>query len=235
MKSVALFCLLSALLPFLIISCSAPEKKFRIGFSQCQGGDDWRKTMLAEMKRELSFHDNVEFIYRDAEADSKKQLEQIEELSKLDIDLLIVSPNEIQPLSKGIEKIFESGIPVVLVDRGINSKKYTAFVGASNFEVGQNAGRYAVSLLKGKGTLIEVMGLSDASPFIDRHKGFMDIISKQPGITYLKRLEDHSIGYEKQLTSTLLTEKKIDLVLFDTCRKSFLESLRCFFICSSIW
>ena len=216
LKRFTLFFLLPGFLVLFIASCSPPEKKFRIGFSQCQGGDDWRKTMLAEMKRELSFHDNVEFIYRDAEADSKKQLKQIEELGRQNIDLLIVSPNEIQPLSRGIEKIFESGIPVVLVDRGINSKKYTAFVGASNYEVGQNAGRYAVSLLKGKGTLIEVMGLSDASPFIDRHKGFMDIISKQPGINYLKRLDDHTIDYEKQLTSTLLNEKNIDLIFAQT-------------------
>ncbi len=168
--------------------------------------------MLAEMKRELAFHDNVEFIYRDAEADSKKQLEQIDELVNLNIDLLIVSPNEIQPLSSSIEKIFDSGIPVVLVDRGINSKKYTAFIGASNFEVGQNAGRYAVSILKGKGNVIEVMGLSDASPFIDRHKGFMDIISQQPGINYLEKLEDHTVGYQKKLANTLLTEKNIDLI-----------------------
>ena len=90
----------------------------------------------------------------------QKQLEQIDELVKQKIDLLIVSPNEIQPLSSRIENIFASGIPVVLVDRGINSKKYTAFIGASNFEVGQNAGRYAVSVLKGRGKLIEVMGLS---------------------------------------------------------------------------
>ncbi|MGB4774564.1 MAG: hypothetical protein WBP45_05300, partial [Daejeonella sp.] len=70
----SIFTLLFSIL--LLSSCSnqQEQKKIRIGFSQCQGGDDWRKTMLAEMKRELSFHDNVEFIYRDAEADSKKQL-----------------------------------------------------------------------------------------------------------------------------------------------------------------
>jgi signal transduction histidine kinase/DNA-binding response OmpR family regulator len=101
---------------------------------------------------------------------------------------------------------------VVLVDRGINSKKYTAFIGASNYEVGQNAGRYAVSILNGKGNVIEVMGLSDASPFIDRHKGFMDIISQQPGINYLEKLEDHTVDYQKKLAHTLLTEKKIDLI-----------------------
>jgi signal transduction histidine kinase/AraC-like DNA-binding protein/CheY-like chemotaxis protein len=217
-KKVVRFLLISYLL-FFVVSCSAPEKKdkkFRVGFSQCQGGDDWRKTMLAEMKRELSFYENVEFIYRDAEADSKKQLEQIEELAKLNINLLIVSPNEIQPLSSEIEKIFDSGIPVVLVDRGINSKKYTAFIGASNFEVGQNAGRYAVSTLKGRGNVIEVMGLSDASPFIDRHKGFLNIISQQPGINYLKKFDDHAANYQNDLANTLLTVKDIDLIFAQT-------------------
>lgn len=201
-----------------LFSCTSQEvkKKFRIGFSQCQGGDEWRKTMLAEMKRELSFHENVEFIYRDGEADSKKQLEQIEELAKLNIDLLIVSPNEIQPLTSGIEKIFDAGIPVVLVDRRINSNKYSAFIGASNFEVGQNAGKYAVSTLKGKGNVIEVMGLSDASPFIDRHKGFIDIISQQPGIKYLKKFDDHAANYQKDLANTLLTVKDIDLIFTQT-------------------
>lgn len=217
MRSVSFLFLIAASV-VLLSSCAQKQtkKKFTIGFSQCQGGDDWRKTMLAEMKRELSFHDNIEFIYRDAEADSKKQLEQIQELAKLSIDLLIVSPNEIQPLATSIEKIYESGIPVVLIDRGINSKKYTAFIGASNLEVGKNAGRYAVSLLKGKGTVVEVMGLPDASPFIDRHSGFTEIISQQPGINYLKKLEDHKPNYAKDLANLLTSEKNIDLIFAQT-------------------
>ncbi|HEY6436587.1 MAG TPA: substrate-binding domain-containing protein, partial [Ignavibacteriaceae bacterium] len=173
------------LIPVLILvfaSCSDHKtvKKFRIGFSQCQY-DLWRKTMQDEMKRELSFHDNIDFLYRDAEGSSQKQVQQIDELVKEGIDLLIISPNEVQPLTPAVEKVYESGIPVVLIDRRINSEKFTAFIGASNFEVGQNAGRYAVSLLKGEGTVIEIMGLSDASPFIDRHRGFMDIISQNKG------------------------------------------------------
>jgi signal transduction histidine kinase/DNA-binding response OmpR family regulator/ABC-type xylose transport system substrate-binding protein len=197
----------------LLFSCSSrkKEKLYTIGFSQCQE-DEWRKSMLAEMKRELSFHDNIVFIYKDAGGDSKKQIDQINELVKENIDLLIVSPNEKQPLTPVIEKVYESAIPVVLIDRGINSEKYTSFIGASNFEVGQNAGRYAVSLLNGKGNVLEIMGLPDASPFIARHEGFMNIITQHPGINYLKKLDDHAVDYQKNLASTLLTEKNIDLI-----------------------
>jgi signal transduction histidine kinase/DNA-binding response OmpR family regulator len=133
-------------------------------------------------------------------------------LVKEGIDLLIVSPNEVQPLTPAVEKVYNSGIPVVLIDRRINSEKFTAFIGASNFEVGQNVGRYAVSLLKGEGNVIEIMGLSDASPFIDRHKGFMDIISQNKGINYLKKIDDHSPDYEKILENTLRTNNNIDLI-----------------------
>ena len=60
------------------------------------------------------------------------------------------------------------------------------------------------------------MGLSDASPFIDRHKGFMDIISQQSGINYLKIFDDHAANYQKDLANTLLTVKDIDLIFTQT-------------------
>lgn len=177
----------------LIMSCNSKtgQKKYRIGFSQCLGTDDWRKTMLAEMKRELAFHNDIEFVYRHAQANSATQVSQIRELLGKKIDLLIVSPNEVKPLTPIIEEVYDAGIPVVVVDRRIDSKKYTAFIGASNYELGQNAGTYAVSLLKGKGKVIEIAGLpAGASPPIDRHKGFMDVIKEYPDIKYMGQFDD---------------------------------------------
>ncbi len=168
--------------------------------------------MLEEMKWELSFHNNIRFVYKEAGGNSQKQISQIDSLLQQHIDLLIVSPNEAKPLTLIAEKVYDAGIPVVLVDRKIASQKYTAFVGASNYEIGQTAGRYAVSLLKGNGSLIEIAGLKDASPFIDRHKGFMDIISKNPGIKYIKKVQDNTIDYQQNLDSTIAQHKDVDLI-----------------------
>ncbi len=168
--------------------------------------------MLDEMKRELTFHSNITFIYKDAGGSSEKQVKQIGELAKQHIDLLVVSPNEAKPLTPVIEQVYDSGIPVVVVDRRTNSQKYTAFVGASNFEVGQNAGRYAASILKGKGNIIEVTGLPDASPVIDRHNGFMDIIAHYPGLHYLKKIDDNSRPFTQVEINTLQNNPNIDLV-----------------------
>lgn len=168
--------------------------------------------MLAEMDRELFFHNNITFLYRDAGGSSENQVKQISELVKQHIDLLIVSPNEAKPLTPIIERVYDAGIPVVVVDRRTNTNKYTAFVGASNFEVGQNAGRYAASLLKGSGNIIEVTGLPDASPVIDRHNGFMDIISHYPGLHYLKKIDDNSKPFTQVETNTLRDNRNIDLI-----------------------
>ncbi len=210
------YCFLSIIFGCLLFaSCqkSTKEKNYTIGFSQCTGNDSWRQTMLDEMKRELSFHDNISFIYKDANASSQIQIQQIEELVRQKIDLLIVSPNEVKPLSPVIEKVFQSGIPVVVVDRRTNTKDYTAFVGASNFEVGQNAGRYANYLLHGKGNIMEVTGIPDASPVIDRHNGFMDVISHYPQMNYVKKFENYSLEKKyNEIEDYLKINANIDLI-----------------------
>lgn len=200
--------LLAAMLP---VSCAdhAKGKQYVIAFSQCMDYDHWRHTMLEEMKRELSFHNNIQFIFTNANSNSDTQVVQINELLKQRIDLLIVSPNEVQPLKPVIEKVYDAGIPVVLIDRKTNSDKYTAFIGAENFEVGQNAGRFAVSFLKGKGKVMEITAPEDASPFIGRHNGFMDVISKYPDIHILNKA---AAGNQQHFDSTIKEAGDPDLI-----------------------
>src|SRR2546421_3925988 len=119
------------------------NKKFRIGFSQCTFGDNWRRSMQKEMEQELSFHPELELIVRDANLNSEKQKEQIQELINEKIDLLIASPAEAEPIAPVIDKAYSAGIPVILVDRNTLSKNYTAFIGASNYKIGLDAGAYA--------------------------------------------------------------------------------------------
>ncbi len=203
------------LLSTAILGCNKKKevnKRYKIGFAQAQGGDNWRESMLKEMQREVSFNNEIAFYYRDAQANSQKQKEQIQELINLKVDLLIVSPHEIQPLNAILEKAYDSKIPIVLIDRRINSEKYTAFIGASNYEVGQNAGKYTVAILKGRGKVLEITGLNTASPFIDRDKGFIDIISKNKGIELIAKINDHEANFEKKLDSFIKKNKDLDVI-----------------------
>jgi ABC-type sugar transport system substrate-binding protein len=86
----------------------------------------WRQTMLKEMERELSFHPEINFIFKDANGSTKKQIDQIQELIDQKVDLLIVSPNEAAPITPIVEKAYSKDIKVIIVDRKTTSQDYTA-------------------------------------------------------------------------------------------------------------
>jgi len=154
------------------------EASFTIGFSQCVGSDLWRQTMLDEMKTELSLHPGVDFIYADAENSSKKQISQVHAMLNKGIDLLIISPNEAQPLTAVVEDAYNKGIPVIVIDRKTASSLYTAYVGADNYEIGKMAGEYIGTTSNGPVNVLEVMGLPGSSPAIERDRGFNDGIKR---------------------------------------------------------
>jgi len=181
----------------LLASCkNEPENKSSggkklIGFSQCTMIDEWRKTMVEEMTREIAFITdfNIELILRDANDNSNNQISDIKELVSKGIDLLIVSPNEAEELTTVVEEVFKKGIPVIVVDRKINSSMYSAYIGADNFQVGREAGYFAIELLKEKGRILEITGLQGSTPAIERSRGFHEIINKYPEVKITKVIE----------------------------------------------
>ncbi|MCF2447649.1 substrate-binding domain-containing protein [Dyadobacter sp. CY345] len=224
---------LIVLVSLIVTACSKKEsKQYTIGFSQCTASDNWRKTMQESMYRELSFNPEINFIMKDAGGQSQKQITQIEELLKQNIDLLIVSPNEAKPISPVVEKAYQNGIPVIILDRRTNSDQYTAYVGADNLEVGQIAGTYTNTLLKGTGKVIEISEKPGSSADIDRHKGFMEAINRFPGIELTAKLDGDWDKYslEAPLTKLLKTHTDIDVIFCQNDRRA----LTAFKVCKNL-
>ncbi len=187
-------------------SCHRTDKKLVIAFSQCTNEDEWRRNMLREMERELSFYPEVNFVFENAHNDVQEQIADIEKLLETPIDLLIVSPLESDALTPVVEKAFNRGIPVLLLDRRVNSSKFTAYVGANNEAIGKQAGHYAANLIHKKGRILEISGLLGSSPCTERHQGFVEAISKYPEVVLSKRIYGN---WEKAAAKRAL-EKVID-------------------------
>lgn len=165
-----------------VISCTDEEPVFRIGVSQCSG-DEWRQQLNSELKREILFYPGTTVEIVDASDDNAKQISDIERFIQEEVDLLVVAPNEAEAICPVIEKAYDMGIPVVLVDRKINSEKYTAYVGADNYDVGYRAGEYVASRLAAGGKVVEIVGMVTSTPAQERHKGFVDALSTHKGIS----------------------------------------------------
>ena len=155
------------------ISCTNKEKHYVIGVSQCSD-DIWREKQNAELRMGNYFHNNVELRFAAAYDSDQRQIEQIDSLVACGIDLLIVAPNQVATISPAIDRAYDSGIPVIVFERKTNSRKFTAFMSADNYEMGRQMGEYIAKRLNGNGKVLEVMGLKGSSPAIERHKGFVD-------------------------------------------------------------
>lgn len=182
--------------------------------------------MIREMERELSFHSEVDFILKEANLNSELQVEQIKELIDQKIDLLIVSPSEAAPITGIVDKAYSKNIPVIMVDRNTLSKNYSAFVGASNYKIGFDAGNYANTLLKGKGNVMEIGGIDvGSSADLGRHNGFIDFIKKYPEINYIAKLsqnwDESPAQAEKELTDELIKHNNIQVIFAQNDRIGF--------------
>ena len=172
----------------LVTSCSHDKPQYVIGVSQCSE-DIWRDKQNAELRLGAYFHDNVELRFAVAYDSDERQVQQIDSLVATGIHLLIVAPNQVSTISPAIDRAFDKGIPVIVFERKTNSHKYTAYIGADNYEMGQIMGDYVADRMGGKGTVMEVMGLKGSSPAIERHKGFVDALKAHPGIHLLATLQ----------------------------------------------
>lgn len=195
------------------MSCTQKHTRYRIGVSQCSD-DEWRHKMNNEIVREALFYDGVEVEIRTAKDNNRNQIADIKYFIDKKVDLLIVAPNEAAAITPVVEKAYRQGIPVVVIDRKILSDKYTAFVGADNYEIGKDVGQYILNRLHGKGKVLEITGLEGSTPAMERHKGLTDVLKEEPGIEITASVDGawlQSVAGEK-MDSVFQTNKNIDLV-----------------------
>lgn len=162
------------------------DGKIVIGLSQCMLDDAWRQTMIREVRIEASNYDNLELVVRNADTNNKQQIDQIRELIAMKVDVLIISPNESAPLTPVAEEAYKAGIPTIITDRKVNTELYTTFVGASNYEIGKDAGSYAARYLPRDAVILEIWGLSTSSPAQERHEGFVEALTGRPDLSFVK-------------------------------------------------
>ena len=182
MKSMKrLYIILIVLFSSMLLLGSCTQKNVVIAVSQCCGGV-WREKVNNEMRLAQYQYKNVDLLFTTAENDGQRQARQIDSMIARKVDLIVVAPDNVNDVTPAIERAYRAHIPVILFDRKVKTTHYTASIGGDNVEAGREVARFLASKLDGKGTVVEITGLKDASPVIERHRGFHEVMKKYPGI-----------------------------------------------------
>ena len=197
----------------------AQDKKWKIGFSQATTIEPWRAQFNKDIIAEAEKNPEVELIITDGEDKTEKQVADVENLIRQEVDALLISPKESAGLTGVVQQAIDAKIPVFVLDRNVDTDQYTQFVGGDNKLIGRAAGEYAVEQLggpgKAAGNVVEIWGGMGTQPAHDRHDGFHEFTDKEPGIKYLL---DQQSGDWKQdqaynlMATALRNNEKIDLV-----------------------
>jgi len=178
----AFFATLAVLFMHISAPAHAADHTFIVGFPQDNMSNDWRRAQVMAVKKVLDQHPDVKFIYTDAQGDTAKNIQDIEDLVDQGINLLMLIPRDAQAMTPVIAQVHAKGIPVVLLTRRILSDTYTSFVSADDAKIAAGAAKYLVESLNGSGKVLVLQGVPTASTAIKRTEGFMAEAAKHPGI-----------------------------------------------------
>jgi ribose transport system substrate-binding protein len=195
--------------------CEGPDGEYLIGMSQANNAEPYREVMNEDIRRAAEEVAQFEVSFADAAQDNAKQVSDVENFLTQQIDLLIISPNEAAPLTAVVQRVYEQGIPVIVLDRKVNGDAYTQFIGADNFEIGKQAGEYvAEELLPDGGRVVEITGLPGSTPAQERGDGFEEGISGNPDIEIIAEANGEWLREEgqAQFEAILQANENIDLV-----------------------
>jgi ribose transport system substrate-binding protein len=198
-----------------VVACGGGgQPRHLVGFSQCNLGEPWRVAMNAEVSERAKDFPDLNIVFADAQQDNAKQVADVENFLRQRVELLMISPNEAKPLTPIVERVFKAGIPVIVIDRGIEGDRYTVFIGADNYEIGQRAGEHIAEVLHGTGRIVEIRGLPGSPPAIDRGRGMHDVIARYPGLQIIHSPVANWLREEAmaQMEMALAANPRIDLV-----------------------
>ena len=205
-----------------LVCCSEKTHKYKIGISQCSD-DKWRQKQNSEFRFMSYINDSVEVDIKSAKDNNVQQAAQIDSLVDEGIDLLVVCPNQLDGVTKAIERAYDKGIPVIFFDRTTNSNKYTAFIGCDNYRIGFDLGTYIANQLNGSGRVVEIRGLDNSSPAKGRHEGFVDALKNYPDVKIVasEGADWEQTGAEKAMEKILAKTTDFDYVYAHNDRMAY--------------
>ena len=153
-----------------------------IAFVQDNLANDFRKAQVFEAQAQAKKYPNIHFVYTDAQAKTSLFIYQIEQFIKQKVDLLIIGTHHADSLVRVLDKAHKKGIPMIILDRGINTNNYHSFIHSDNFSIGKTAGEFLAKQLQGKGKILLFEGLQNTDVSQLRTQGFLSIMKQYPQI-----------------------------------------------------
>lgn len=121
----------------------------------------------------------MDVVIVDAQNDSAKQVNDVEDLLQQGVDVLLINPTDSAAISTAVQSANNIGIPVVTLDRSADKGKVETLVASDNVKGGEMAADYIVKKLGEGAKVAELEGTPGASATRERGKGFHNVADQK--------------------------------------------------------
>ena len=159
-----------------------------VGFSQIGSESGWRAAETT-VTRQQAEERGIDLKFSDAQQKQENQIAALRSFIAQGVDAILVAPVVATGWDSVLEEAKEAEIPVVLLDRMVDSNPdlYLTAVGSDLVEEGRVAGRWLVDEVAGADCrVVELQGTTGSSPAIDRKKGFEEGIAGADNIEIVR-------------------------------------------------
>jgi ribose transport system substrate-binding protein len=153
----------------------------------------------------------------DGNNDANTQVSAIDDFIVQKVDAIILCPTETKSLIAAVEKAHKAGIPVITVNRLVDSPDVVTYVGADDKEGGKMQGQALMELLPKGANIVLLQGVIGSSPQRDRQAGLEEALKGKPSY---KIVSEQPYKFERtegiKVMDTVLTQMakgKIDAVV----------------------
>ncbi|MHC4680779.1 MAG: ABC transporter substrate-binding protein [Planctomycetota bacterium] len=170
------------------IGCKRKEEsegKYRIGVIP-KGTTHvfWKSIHAGAVKAERELNDSgldVEVIWKGPlkEDDRESQIRVVEDFITRGVSGIVLAPLDDAALRMPVRDAVNNGIPVVIIDSGLNSGDYASFVATDNYIGGKKGGERLGEVLGGKGKVIMLRCHEGSASSTKREQGFLDVLEKK--------------------------------------------------------
>jgi len=194
--------LLSVLFVFLLLltgcgrSKEEPSKaKLVLGFSQIGSESAWRIGNTKDIEEQAGAY-GIGLMFENANQKQENQIAAIRRFIAYQVDVIAFSPVVEEGWDNVLKEAKEAGIPVILVDRDINTEQEgltTCLIGADFYKEGVMAAEYLIRkadrLELSEVNIVEITGTENSTPMRQRQAGFMDTIANDPRMNVLESID----------------------------------------------
>ena len=162
----------------------AADKKITLGFAQIGAESEWRTANTVSIK-DAAKAAGINLKFSDAQQKQENQIKAIRSFIAQKVDVIAVAPVVETGWDTVLKEAKAAKIPVILVDRNIDSKDdslYVTKIGSDFHEEGMKAGKWLLDNYKKPGDvkIVELQGTVGSAPAIERKKGFEEVIKADP-------------------------------------------------------